>query len=68
MGNDWYWQWKKNVLHIQYCIFFYQADPIAYKDIHTAFFNATNIEYPKKKKVSFLIENIYFDGACKNFS
>ncbi|XP_078339004.1 uncharacterized protein LOC144627077 [Crassostrea virginica] len=45
-----------------------KADPIAYKDIHTAFFNATNIEYPKKKKVSFLIENIYFDVACKNFT
>ena len=61
-------QYVKKLCYTFNIAYFSQADPIAYKDIQTAFFNATNIEYPKQKKVRFLIENIYFDGACKNFS
>uniref|UniRef100_A0A8W8N5N0 Uncharacterized protein n=1 Tax=Magallana gigas TaxID=29159 RepID=A0A8W8N5N0_MAGGI len=36
------------------------ADPIARRDIVTAFFNATNIDYPKKKKTSWFRRGVRF--------
>lgn len=36
------------------------ADPIAHRDIVTAFFNATNIQYPKKKKTSWIRRGVNF--------
>uniref|UniRef100_A0A8W8N5T6 Uncharacterized protein n=1 Tax=Magallana gigas TaxID=29159 RepID=A0A8W8N5T6_MAGGI len=36
------------------------ADPIAHRDIVTAFFNATNLEYPKKKKTSWIRRGVNF--------
>nr|XP_022337522.1 uncharacterized protein LOC111133409 [Crassostrea virginica]XP_022337523.1 uncharacterized protein LOC111133409 [Crassostrea virginica] len=41
-----------------------KADPIAYKDIQTAFFNATNIEYPKQKKLSRLRRGVRWVTRC----
>lgn len=36
------------------------ADPIAHRDIVTAFFNATNIDYPQKKKTSWFRRGMCF--------